>query len=130
MNKLIEVYNDKKYGCIHYVIPMKDESHSNMFEELSTALTWVYYNDGRPHMNRRINRNIPVIVGPKIIDIWGGENDVRAAGYRKHWLVFFDVDTNAYYFGNYPQFIKSDNMHDRETAKNMMCIDIELLMSL
>lgn len=127
MNKIIQLNHDKKYGSIMCVIPMKDESHSNMFEQLTTSATWVYYNDGKPHKNHRINHNIPAIVNYPIIDIWGGESDVRDAGYRKHWLVFLDTNTNKYYFGNYPEFIKSRDPEEVRQALNMMVVDINML---
>lgn len=130
MSTIIQVHHDKKHGSILCLIPMSDEQHSSMFDDACDIATWVYYCDGKPHMNNRIKRTIPTIVGPPLADIWGGERDIRDAGYRKHWQVFLDAETEKYYFGNYPQFIKSNDIRDIEKAMNMMCVDVELLKEL
>ena len=130
MSTIIQVHHNKRDGSVLCLIPMSDEQHSSMFDDVSNAATWVYYCDGVPHMNERINRTIPTIVAPPLADIWGGVKDVRDARYRKHWQVFLDTSTGKYYFGNYPQFIKSEDINDVESALNMMCIDVELLKKL
>lgn len=130
MNNIIQVHHDKRHGGILCLIPMSDEQHSNMFENMTASATWVYYCDGIPNMNERINRTIPTIVAPPLADIWGGEQDIRDAGYHKHWQVFLDTETGKYYFGNYPQFIKSNDASDIEKALNMICVDVELLREL
>ena len=127
---MIQLHHNKRCGSILCLIPMKDESHSSMFDDVSNSGTWVYYHDGKPHMNRRIKRHIPVIVIPQTSDIWGGEQDIRDAGYRKHWQIFLDTKTGKYYFGNYPSFIKSDDIRDIERAMNMLCVDPQLLSEL
>lgn len=127
---IIQVHHDKRHGSILCLIPMSDESNSSMFDDVSNAGTWVYYCDGRAHMNHRIKRHIPVIVIPQTSDIWGGEDDIHAAGYHKHWQVFIDTKTGRYYFGNYPSFIKSHDAKDVERALNMLEVNIEILMKL
>lgn len=130
MNKIIQVHHNKRDGSILCLIPMNDENNSSIFDNVSNAGTWVYYCDGQPHMNHRIKRHIPVIVMSQITDIWGGECDIRDAGYRKHWQVFQDTKSGKYYFGNYPMFAKSTETNDRIEALNMFEVDIEMLMEL
>lgn len=130
MNNIIQLHHDKRHGSILCLIPMKNEANSNKFEAMTSSATWVYYCDGKPHKTPRCKYKIPAIAGYQLVDIWGGEQNVRDAGYRKHWQVFLDTSTGKYYFGNYPQFIKSSDPYDIEKALNMICVDIELLMEL
>lgn len=121
---------DKKDGSMMYLIPMQDESNCDVFADTVTSSTWMYYCDGQPHKNPRIKRTIPTMVVHGSEDIWGGENDIRRAGYRKHWMVFKDTSTGLYYFGNYPSFSKSDDPDDRARAVTMSTINIEILKTL
>ena len=120
---MIKVSYDKQHNGMMYVIPMHNDSKCNRFAH-SNSGTWVYYLDGKKH------GRIPVIVLPKLAHIFGGEQLIVQSGYRKHWVVFQDLDTNKYYFGNYPQFSKSDCEDDRQRAQDMICIDIDLLHTL
>lgn len=120
---IIQVSFDRRCGGVMCVIPMINECNSEQFSTANSG-TWVYYFDGKKH------GKIPAIVLPELTDMFGGEHLIKQAGYTKHWLVFEDLSTNQYYFGNYPQFSKSKCEDDRLHAKNMMCIDINLLQTL
>lgn len=111
---------DKKNGGIRHLIPMQDESHANTF----AYNDWVYVNDGRAH------GKIPAIVLPGVMHIFGGEKAIRAAGYRKHWIVFENTKTGECTFGNKPSFLNSTDADDRERAEYMPFADIELLKTL
>lgn len=124
---MIMVSHDKRDKSMTFLIPMKYECNSILFEDISTSATWVYYCDGKPHRNSRIKRDIPTMVVPGLEDIWGGLDDIRRAGYRKHWIVFQDTETGLYYFGNYPSHIRSRDPFDVEKALQMMPIDINIL---
>lgn len=127
---MIMVDHDKRSRGKMFLIPMKNEDNSEMFNEVSNSATWVYYCDGRPHKNTRTKRTIPTMVIPELADIWGGLDDVIRAGYRKHWTVFQDLDTGLYYFGNYPSLSKSRDPEEVARASEMLCIDINILREL
>lgn len=120
---MIVVTHDRRHNGTMCVLPMVDESNCDYFQDANSA-TWVYYLDGKKH------GRIPPIVLPDLVDIFGGEDYIRQCGYRKHWEVFKDVDTNKYYFGNYPQFSKSPFESDRRQAESMVCVNIQLLITL
>jgi hypothetical protein len=105
------------------LIPMCDESNSDKFAHANSA-QWVYCLDCKKH------GKIPPIVMPRLMDIFGGEEKIRSAGYRKHWLVFEDPRTNLHTFGNYYSFSTSSDPNDREIAASMMVVDIEELKTL
>lgn len=127
---MIKIHHDKKDGSIMYLIPMKDENNCDVFKDTVTSATWIYYCDGKSHKNPKTKCTIPTMVIHGSEDIWGGENAIRSAGYRKHWVVFQDTNTDLYYFGNYPSFSKSDDPDDRQQALTMFPVDIELLKKL
>lgn len=121
--KIFEVAKSKREGWIQYVIPMKDECHSDMFSDVD-SLTWAYYLDGRRH------GKIPTLVLPGLMDIFGGEDCIRSAGYRKHWCVFLDKQANEFTFENRASFAKSYFPEERELAQKMFVVDINLLQQL
>lgn len=118
------VHHDKKNHGNMYVVPMGNEEISEMFVKSVSSQTWVYYCDGKPH------GRFPTVVIPSCVDIWGGADMLKRAGYTKHWAVFEDIDTGLFYFGNYPSFSKSPDPDDRKIAARMMPIDISLLQKL
>lgn len=120
---MIIVSHDRRHNGTMCVLPMVDESNCDYFQDANSA-TWVYYLDGKKH------GRIPPMVLPDLVDISGGEELIRRCGYRKHWLVFQDLSTNKYYFGNYPQFSESPYNDERQRAERMMCININLLVTL
>lgn len=117
---MLMLNHDKRTNCIMYAIPMKDESHANMF----AYNDWIYTCDGKHH------GRIPAIVLPTLTNIFGGEATIREAGYRKHWCVFYNTVTGEYTFGNKPSFEKSSIPEERERAKSMPSVNIEQLMQL
>lgn len=117
----ITTMHDKQFNCMRYLIPMVNEGNCNLFKAQSNSATWVYYLDGEGH-----NR-VPPIVLPDLVDIFGGEELIRRLGYRKHWSVFKDLDTNICY---YSAFSKSPLEDDRRQAESMMRVDLDALLTL
>lgn len=111
---------DKRNHSMWHAIPMQDEIHANMF----CPYDWVYVLDGQRH------GRLPAVIMPVTVNIWGGEDIIREAGYRKHWSVWQNTITNEYTFGNKPAFASSPCPDDREQARNMISIDINLLIQL
>ena len=117
---MLLLHHNKRDHSMWYIIPMKDETHANMFANND----WVYALDGKKH------GRIPAVVLPELIHIFGGEDTIRQAGYRKHWCVFRNTITDEYTFGNKPSFEKSSDPKEREYAKNMVVVNIEQLLQL
>jgi hypothetical protein len=68
------------------------------------VLAW--YSDGKEHWF--CGKRIPVIVMHPAMGIFGvNEEILYAAGYAPHWVVFEDLDTGEFSFGNRSAFIKS-----------------------
>lgn len=116
---MIMIHRDKRYHSTEFLIPMKSERRSNVFDVNSA--TWVYYCDGKRH------GKVPVMVLPDLINIFGGEDYIRSLGYRKHWIVFLDEDAGEFTFGNRPMFAKSELPEDRQMAREMVVVDINIL---
>lgn len=116
---MVKIHHDKRDRSIEYLIPMKDESHSDMFD--TPCATWVYYCDGKRH------GRVPVMVLPGLIDMFGGEEHIRSLGYRKHWNVFFDEDAQIFTFGNHAGFSKSRYPEEQQAALSFPIVDITLL---
>lgn len=110
----------KTSGYAMCAIPMKDEGKAGMF----AYNDWVYCLDGKKH------GRLPAVVLPDLVPIFGGESTLRKAGYRKCWLVFQDLATGEYTFGNKVSFARSKDEEDREIARNMPTADIALLQTL
>jgi hypothetical protein len=119
---MIMISKDKRCHSVEYVIPMKDESNSDIFD--TPMATWVYYLDGKKH------GRVPVMVLPGLIDLFGGEEYIRSLGYRKHWNVYLDEDAGEFTFGNRASFAKSQLPEDRIQASQMPTVDIHLLLQL
>ena len=109
---LIQVSKSKRFGYAQFLIPMKDERNSERFGSNS----WVYYKDGKPH------GKIPTSVLPTLMHLFGGEEAIRKAGYRKHWDIFQDLQTGEFTFGNKPSFSRGTE-HERAMASNMPTVD-------
>ena len=100
------------------VIPMQDESTCNRFDsQANGAATWAYVNDMKKH------GRIPAVVLPGCMSIWGGEERIRAAGYRKHWIVFENPLKEKYTFGNQLSFSIGDAA-SRAIAEKMLEISL------
>ena len=111
---------DKGGRSVQHFIAMKDATPP----AITNPLRWVYFKDGERH------GRIPPIMMPDewTMNLFGGLNKVLAAGYKPHWMVFEDMDTQDVYFGNYPCFSRSGREADREQAKTFVRVDIGTLM--
>lgn len=118
---LIQVGKSKRFGYAEFVIPMKDERNSDRFEsQIGKCNAWVYYKDGKPH------GKIPTMVLPSLMGLFGGEDKIRAAGYRKHWNIFKDLESGEFTFGNKPSFSRG-LPGEREFASKMLVVNPEEL---
>lgn len=114
---MIRAYANKGYEA--YIIPVKNEENLKKFEHIKSAV-WVYAKDGKSH------GRLPALVLPGLVDIWGMEN-LQKAGYKKYFLVFKDVESGNFYFGNYTSFSKSHWADERKIASEMTQVDIDEL---
>lgn len=119
---MIMIFRDNDWRFSEYLIPMKDESHSEIFD--ISIQTWVYYLDGNNH------GKVPAIVEPNLINIWGGEEYIRSLGYHKYWNVFLDENSNEFTFGNRASYANSPLPEDQHMAHIFPVIDINLLQQL
>ena len=117
-----ECSKDRGYPRHHCVlIPLKDESTCEHFTERANgSATWVYTKDLKSH------GRIPGIVIPPMIDAFGGETKIRAAGYRKHWMLFENPATGKYTFGNQYSF-SHGGPYERKRAAHMLEVDFSEL---
>lgn len=116
---MIMVHRDKRYHSTEFLIQMKNERRSNVFD--TNSVTWVYYCDGKRH------GRVPVMVLPDLVNLFGGEEYIRSLGYRKHWNIYLDEDTGEFTFGNRPAFAKSEYPEERQKAREMVVININIL---
>lgn len=115
---MLTLYRNKKVKYTMCSLPMKDEANAGVFDNHG----WAYINDGKEH------GRIPAIVLQGLVDMFGGEEYIRASGYTKHWLVFRDDVTGEYFFSNKPSglyFAQSE--YERQQAQSIPPVDIALL---
>ena len=107
------ISESKKENSKWNIMPVKDEKNIQKMPENS----WVWYNGKR-------------CILPTCEFIWGGEQAIRQKGYKKYWSFFENTKTGEMTFGNKPSFSKSQDEKDRERAKNMPVVNLELLKTL
>ena len=122
---LIKLGQSKRHNWAEYVIPIQDERNVSIFaDKVGKTCFWCYYKDGKRH------GRLPVVGLPGILDIFGGEEAFRQAGYRKHWTVFQNLKTGEFTFGNKPSFETSGDPYEHERAAHMLTVDPEVLATL
>ena len=122
---MIFLSQNKRNNWAQYAIPIQDEQNISMFADLvGKTCYWVYCKDGKGH------GRLPAIGLPGVLHIFGGESVFRDAGYRKHWLVFQNLKTGEFTFGNKPSFSGSYDPYERERAANMIVVNPAFLATL
>ena len=120
----------KRNGSKMHVIPVRDRVNIPMVCDMVHKQSpgtgvWVYYCDGRWH------RGFPAIILPGLVEMFRRGRDItpESLGYRPHWIVFEDMATGEFTFGNKPGFSRGDE-GKRADAAQMLAIDPKWLETL
>lgn len=113
---------------IHRVVHIKDLSKIKPVDDYissrmgaGSSCAWVWCADGKFY-KRGTKHEIPPLVIPEFIDLSGGKNKVKLAGYVPSWNIFIEKKTGRATFGNYGLFINSTSKSDRMKAESMPTI--------
>ena len=120
----------KREGYKMHLIPVRDRANipvvCDMVHKQSDGTgVWVYYCDGKWH------KGFPTIIMPGLVEMFRRGRDItpESLGYRPHWIVFEDIVTGEFSFGNKPSFSRGDE-YSRAEASKMPVIDLKWLEAL